>query len=223
MDSVIISDLHLGSKVCQAKQLTDFLHLIHTNELPTKELILNGDVFDSWDFRRLSKHHWHVLSELRKLSDHVHVIWINGNHDGPAEIISHLIGVDVANEYQFTSGETNIICLHGHMFDTFLDKHPRLTKLADYFYHWMMKLDSSFALARSLKRSSKTFMRNSEKIENLSREYAFAKGADIVCCGHTHMAVAKPILGYYNSGCWTETPCTYLAVDDGRVELHPFP
>lgn len=45
-----------------------------------------------------------------------------------------------------------------------------------------------------------------------------------VCCGHTHAAIARteqPI-PYFNSGCWTELPCTYLSVQDGIVRLHEY-
>ena len=52
-------------------------------------------MFDSIDFRRLSKNHWKVLSLIRKLSDQIDIIWLYGNHDGSAEIISHLLGVTV--------------------------------------------------------------------------------------------------------------------------------
>src|SRR5947209_16201458 len=97
-DAVIISDVHLGSENCQARQLSRFLDGVLDGELPTHRLILNGDVFDSIDFRRLKKHHWRVLSLLRKLSDRVEVLWINGNHDGPAEVVSHLLGVEVRDE-----------------------------------------------------------------------------------------------------------------------------
>ena len=97
-DAVIISDTHLGSDNCEARQLTRFLESILDGELLTQRLILNGDVFDSIDFRRLKKHHWKVLSLLRKLSDRIEISWINGNHDGPAEIISHLLGVEVRDE-----------------------------------------------------------------------------------------------------------------------------
>jgi UDP-2,3-diacylglucosamine pyrophosphatase LpxH len=46
---------------------------------------------------------------------------------------------------------------------------------------------------------------------------------DVVCCGHSHLAAAAPAgpVQYFNSGCWTEKPCHYLAVTDGRVELKP--
>ena len=71
-----------------------FLERIADGELRTARLILNGDVFDSIDFRRLNKNHWKVLSLIRKLSDHLEIIWLCGNHDGSAEIVSHLLGVD---------------------------------------------------------------------------------------------------------------------------------
>ena len=63
-DAIIISDVHLGSENCQARQLTHFLESIHSETVLTRRLILNGDVFDSIDFRRLKKNHWKVLSIL---------------------------------------------------------------------------------------------------------------------------------------------------------------
>src|ERR1051325_10695892 len=92
-DALIISDLHLGAENCQAKPLVEFLQAILDGNLPARRLIINGDVFDSIDFRRLKKTHWKVLSQIRHLSDKIDVIWIAGNHDGPAEVVSPLLGV----------------------------------------------------------------------------------------------------------------------------------
>src|ERR1700752_312098 len=108
LDALVISDIHLGSENCQAKELVHFLEAVHAGELETRRLILNGDVFDSIDFRRLKKQHWKVLSQLRKLSDEVETIWINGNHDGPAEIVSHLLGVSVQDEIVIESGTRKV-------------------------------------------------------------------------------------------------------------------
>lgn len=220
-DAVIVSDLHLGSNVCQAKRLADFFGQIHSGEILTKQLILNGDVFDSWDFRRLNKHHWKVLSAIRSLSDHVRTIWLNGNHDGPAEIISHLLGVEVAEEYIFESGDKKVLALHGDRFDNFIADHPILTCFADRLYRWLQKIHVYWA--RNAKRCSKTFLRCSDQIEVRAKEYASKKGCDIVCCGHTHLEMARPgPVGYFNSGCWTEIPCTYLCVINGNVEVKHF-
>ncbi|HEY7309045.1 MAG TPA: metallophosphoesterase [Gemmataceae bacterium] len=223
-DAIILSDIHLGSNNCQAKNLCRFLEMIHDEEIATNRLILNGDVFDSIDFRRLSKSHWKVLSLIRKLSDRLDIIWISGNHDGSSDIISHLLGVTVKDEYVLRSGERDVLFLHGHVFDYFLDAHPILTWIGDCVYLLLQWIDQTHYFAKLAKRGSKTFLRCAQKIEEGAIDRARKKGCQIVCCGHTHHSIAKrqsPI-AYYNSGCWTELPCTYLTLRDGRVELHTF-
>ena len=221
-DAVIISDTHLGSDNCQARQLTHFLEGILHGEMPTKRLILNGDVFDSIDFRRLNKHHWKVLSLLRKLSDRIEILWINGNHDGPAEIISHLLGVEVRDEMILASGGKRILFHHGHRFDDFIDNHPILTAIGDAVYRLLQRIDRSHHFAKLAKRKSKIFLRCTQKIEEQSIEMALELSCNAVCCGHTHHAVANVNgpAAYYNSGCWTEKPCHYLTVTNGTIALH---
>lgn len=223
-DALVVSDLHLGSDNCEARLLTRFLKDLHEGRTETRKLILNGDMFDSIDFRRLKKHHWKVLSLVRKLSDTVEIVWITGNHDGPAEIVSHLLGVEVRDELVLESGDRRILFHHGHRFDRFLDDHPILTAIGDLAYRVLQKVDSSHTFARTAKRKSKIFLRCVAKIETESIEYAKKLGCDAVCCGHTHVAVANEAgpVAYYNSGCWTEKPCHYLAIADGRVELRKY-
>jgi UDP-2,3-diacylglucosamine pyrophosphatase LpxH len=221
LDAVVISDIHLGSEICQAQSLVHFLESIHRREHPTRRLILNGDVFDSIDFRRLKRLHWKVLSLVRKLSDEVETVWINGNHDGPAEIISHLLGVTVRDEIVIESGGRRVLLLHGHRFDEFLERYPLTTKFADCMYRLLQWVDKSHYVARQAKSSSKTFLRCAEKVRDLSIQYARRQGCDAVCCGHTHLAGAftdGPV-HYFNGGCWTERPCHYLAIAAGRVEV----
>lgn len=220
-DAVVISDIHLGSENCQAKYLVHFLESIRHGPMSTKRLILNGDVFDSIDFRRLKKQHWRILSLIRKLSDEIEITWINGNHDGPAEIVSHLLGVTCSDEIIVHSGSSNILFLHGHIFDEFISRYPLITWFADRVYNFLQKMDQSHYFAKLAKRKSKTFLRCAQKIETESVRYAAKKGCDAVCCGHTHLPVAHtdgPVR-YFNSGCWTEKPCHYLTVLDGIVEL----
>lgn len=222
-DAVILSDLHLGSDNCEAKALVELLESIRGGELPTQRLILNGDVFDSIDFRRLRKNHWKVLSTLRKMSDELEIVWVNGNHDGPSEIVSHLLGVLCRDECAFESGGKIVLCLHGHRFDEFIESYPVATWVADRLYRVLQKLDTSHTFAKFAKKSSKTFLRCARVIEDRAIAYAEWRGADVVCCGHSHLAAARtdgPV-PYFNSGCWTEKPCHYLTVTAGRVELHP--
>ena len=220
-DAVVISDVHLGSDNCQAKYLVHFLESLRNRDLSTRRLILNGDVFDSIDFRRLKKHHWKILSAIRKVANSMEVIWINGNHDGPAEIVSHLLGVECADEIVIESGGRRILFLHGHRFDEFITRYPVITWFADRVYNLLQRIDKSHHFAKLAKRKSKTFLRCAEKIEADAIRYALKKGCDAVCCGHTHHPVAKtdgPIQ-YFNSGCWTEKPCHYLTVEEGVIEL----
>jgi UDP-2,3-diacylglucosamine pyrophosphatase LpxH len=223
-DALILSDIHLGSSTCQARSLRSFLEQIAHGEIATRRLILNGDVFDSIDFRRLGKHHWKVLSLIRKLSDQIEIIWLCGNHDGSADIVSHLLGVTVKEEFILRSGGDRILVLHGHIFDDFIDTHPVLTWLADCIYLVLQHLDRTHTVARLAKKGSKTFIRCARKIREGAVEHARRKQCSAVCCGHTHQPLCgeEHGIGYFNSGCWTESPSTYLTVVDGVVELHAF-
>jgi UDP-2,3-diacylglucosamine pyrophosphatase LpxH len=220
-DAVVLSDLHLGSENCRAKALVQFLEAVRDGRLPTRRLLLNGDVFDSIDFRRLKKQHWKVLSQLRKLSDAVEITWIHGNHDGPAEVVSQLLGVEVVDEIVLDSGGKRVLLLHGHRFDQFIERYPLTSKLADGLYRFLQCLDRSHTVARQAKSKSKIFLRCVEKVQHLSVQYARKRGCDVVCCGHTHHPVVAADDGvtYVNSGCWTERPCHYVTIRAGVVEL----
>jgi UDP-2,3-diacylglucosamine pyrophosphatase LpxH len=223
-DAIILSDIHLGSGNCQTWNVCRLLERIIEGDIVTSRLILNGDVFDSMDFRRLNRDHWRVLALIRKLSDRIDVISLCGNHDGSAEILLHLLGVTVLNDYVLESGSERILILHGHVFDTFLASHPILTWLADCGYAFLQWMDRTHHLARLVKHSSKTFLRCAKKIEDEAVELARRRGCNTVCCGHTHSAVAhtERLVAYYNCGCWTELPCTYLTVAGGIVRLRTF-
>lgn len=224
VDAIAISDLHLGSDNCEAEALVRFLESIRSGERPTRRLILNGDVFDSIDFRRLKKHHWKVLSLIRKMSDELEIVWINGNHDGPSDIVSHLLGVEVVDEFIIESGPKRVLFLHGHRFDEFIEKYRITSWFADRVYRLLQKLDPTHGFARWAKRSSKIFLRCAAKIEERSKDYAKSKDCDAVCCGHTHVAVENRSddVHYFNSGCWTEKPCSFLVVENGHVSVKPF-
>ena len=180
-DAIVVSDIHLGSGNCQAKNFCKLLESIHGQDVRTARLILNGDVFDSFDFRRLTKSHWKVLSLLRKLSDRLEIIWISGNHDGSAEIVSHLLGVTVKDEYILPSGREKILILHGHVFDDFIDAHPVLTWLGDQVYFLLQWIDRTHYFAKLAKKGSKTFLRCARKVEEGAIAYAAKKNCSAVC------------------------------------------
>jgi UDP-2,3-diacylglucosamine pyrophosphatase LpxH len=217
-DIIIISDIHLGSHICQHDKI---LHFLQSIEFRTNHLIINGDLFDNWNFTRLSHNHWKILKTIRKASEKIHTTWIAGNHDGPADIISQLLNIEFIEEYRFNNGEKEFIVLHGDIFDEYVSKYPRLAKLADFFYRIVQKLDPSLYLARKLKRSSKTFLRAIEKVEKRALEYCKHRNANVICVGHTHHPTSVDLgyIEYYNSGSWTDTVCTYLTITNGKVNL----
>lgn len=217
-DFIIISDLHLGSHICQDKKILDFLQSIESR---TEHLIINGDLFDNWNFAKLSHVHWQILKTIRKASEKIRTTWIAGNHDGPAEIISQLLNVEFIEEYTFVNGEKTFIVLHGDIFDDYISKYPRLAKIADYLYRWIQKIDKSLYWARKLKRSSKTFLRAVELVQKRAIEYCKKHKANAICLGHTHhpAAIDSGGVAYYNSGSWTDIICTYISITQGRAEL----
>src|SRR5262245_29455796 len=106
-DAVFLSDLHLGSESCQVHELQEFIEVLP----PTRRLILNGDVLEHTECR-LTKQHWRVLSQLRKLADQLELVWVRGNHDCDAESVAHLIGAEFVSEYTFQSGNREVLCVH---------------------------------------------------------------------------------------------------------------
>jgi UDP-2,3-diacylglucosamine pyrophosphatase LpxH len=219
-DTIIISDLHLGSKVSRAEELLEFLSSVHF-----KRLILNGDVFDSINMKRLNRHHWKVLSLLRKLTDketHHEVVWIRGNHDGYADLISQLLGIEFRNQYMFEWQGQKILIFHGDIFDKFITRFPLLSSLADAVYRSIVYIDpASKKIGRWLKRNSKTFIRNAEKVRFGAVHYARYAKAQYVVCGHTHHVEDTIIEGvrYLNPGSWTDSPSHFIGITQDRIEI----
>lgn len=215
----IISDIHLGSHVCNYKNVLSFLE-----KLETKTLIINGDLFDSWDFRRLKKNHWKILEKLRSLSKNIKIIWIKGNHDGPADLVSHLIGIEFVDECIID----NILILHGDLFDDFISKYPRFTKIVDCFYRFIQRIDkyynTGYFYSNWAKRSSKTFLRCSELVAERALDYCKHKKCNNVICGHTHLCFEKnkDNINYYNCGCWTESKCSYITINSNKIKINHF-
>jgi UDP-2,3-diacylglucosamine pyrophosphatase LpxH len=210
VDLIVISDIHLGSQLCQAKLLNEFL-----KQIETKKLIINGDLFDDINLKRLDKDAWHVLSRLRKLSKKMELIFVCGNHDSEAEHIAHLIGVEVVDECIELSGGKSILCIHGDKFDRFLGNW--FTYLADWIYNFIQRLNKEWA--RKLKMDSKVFLRCVEEIKKKALEYKKKKGVNLIFLGHSHHADEDNELRYYNSGSWVDNICTYLEINEGIVKL----
>lgn len=137
-DCLIISDIHLGSDVCQAALLAEFFEWAVEN---TGELVINGDIFDDLNFTRLSKRHFACLKVVRRNSDRddLRIVWVRGNHDGPAEVVGHIVGVEVLDEYEFRNNDIRLLVLHGDQFDRFVNDYGWLTELACGLFYYIQK------------------------------------------------------------------------------------
>ena len=223
-DCLIISDLHLGSDVCQAALLLQFLEWAVEN---TDELIINGDIFDDLNFKRLSKRHFATLKTIRRNSDRedLRLVWVRGNHDGPAEVVGHIVGVEVLDEYTFENESLRLLVLHGDQFDRFVNDYGWLTEIACKLFYYIQKW-APHQTARYIRRVSKRWQRSSILIRDGAVTYASSKGYRYVTCGHTHLPVIDQVgdVLYANSGTWTEhPPCPFVSVKGDEIRLEYWP
>jgi len=223
-NTLILSDLHLGAETSHAREATSLL-----KEKRFERLILLGDIFADLNFARLTKDHWKFLGCIRKLSNPkrgIEVVWVEGNHDhGLANIMSHLVGVRVYQDYRWQYRGLQHIAIHGHQFDGFQVNSVRLSRLGTSMYLQLQKWDfKSKPIVRLIDRLNTRWLRMSPKVSAGAISYAKHHDAHRIFCGHTHQAlqVEKDGISYYNSGGWVDSRLTYLTVDETGVRIHEF-
>jgi UDP-2,3-diacylglucosamine pyrophosphatase LpxH len=223
-DTLIISDLHLGSELSRADEARELLR-----SRTFRRLILLGDVFCDFNFRRLKKKHWELLSHIRKLSNprrNVEVVWVEGNHDrGLAEVMSHLVGVKVYQEYLWSFAGLRYLAIHGHQFDRFLVDNAALSAIGEFLHIQIQRFDSERKVfTRFLDRQNSKWLHLSPKVAAGAMAHARFRGAEVVFCGHTHHATQAEQDGvrYFNTGCWTGDAPTYITVGHAGVQVHTY-
>lgn len=223
-DTLILSDLHLGSDVSRAE---DARQLIHSIDF--RQLVLLGDIFSDLNFRRLTGAHWSFLSCIRKLSNpkrRKQVVWVEGNHDhGLSDLMSHLVGIPVYTRYVWEYQGLRHLAIHGHQFDRFINRNILLSRFFEQFYYGLQKVDSEHnRMSGALDRLSTRWLRLGEKVAEGALAYAVAGRADRIFCGHTHQAnsIVRDGVAYFNSGCWIDQRATYLTIDKEGVAIHDY-
>ena len=223
-DTLILSDLHLGSEISRAKQATRMLR-----ENRFRRLILLGDIFSDLNFGRLTKPHWKFLGYIRKLSNPkrgIEVVWVEGNHDrGLSNLMSHLVGVKVYQEYEWEFEGRRHLAIHGHQFDRFAVNNLLLSTVGTLLHLQLQKLDfRGKRFSRFLDRLNARWLRLSAKVASGAILHARMRQANRVFCGHTHQAqfCEREGVAYYNSGSWTDFPPTYLTIDSSGVRIHEY-
>jgi UDP-2,3-diacylglucosamine pyrophosphatase LpxH len=223
-DTVILSDLHLGSEMSRAAAALRMLKGISFSRL-----ILLGDIFCDLNFRRLKKDHWQFLGYIRKLSNpkrDIEVVWVEGNHDhGLAELMSHLVGIEVYEEYAWVYAGMRHLAIHGHQFDRFLVNNRTLSNFFTAVHFQLQKL--AFGQKRIvgfLERFDTKWLRLSSKVAAGALAHGAVRKARRVFCGHTHEALQRrgEDIEYFNTGCWTQPNATYITVDEEGVRIHEY-
>ena len=219
-ETLIVSDVHLGSAVSLA---ADLLHLLKHSKF--KRLILLGDIFQDLNFSRLTREQWKLVSYLRKLTDPKHgieVVWVEGNHDaGISTVMSHLLGIHVYQEYTWNWNGKKCIAIHGHQYDN-LWAHgvPLAGKIFTPIYLWMQKVDFLKKwLPRMLDKFHTHWERLDRKVADGALKHAANESADYIFCGHTHQQwdEISDHVHYYNTGDWTGERGTYIMVTHDAI------
>jgi UDP-2,3-diacylglucosamine pyrophosphatase LpxH len=233
--AIFISDVHLGSKGCQAEALAEFLKFHHA-----PVLYLVGDIVDGW---RLKKRHFWPQSHtdvIRRLFTKAkrgsRIVYVTGNHD---EFLRRYSGIHFGNielcdeaEHVTATGQ-RLWVLHGDAYDGVVTCHRWLALLGDWAYESMLHVNRWFNKARErfgfgywslsayLKHRVKRAVMYIHEYESLLIRDAKKKGLDGVVCGHIHHAEMGVMdeLVYCNCGDWVES-CTALVEHiDGRLEI----
>lgn len=221
VDTIIISDVHLGSKVSRPKEALRTLR-----KYSFRRLILLGDIFDDLNFERLTNDHLAFLSYIRSLSDlegKPEVVWVIGNHDELLlKVMPPLMRTEPHRFYEWEYKNEKYLAIHGHQFDRFLTENVILSATASMFYNLLQRFDSRRRrFSRFVKSMSKSWLRLSEKVAKSASFFATIRRAKYVFCGHTHQAMQKNFKrnSYFNSGCWTDVPSTYIIIGENGVEV----
>jgi UDP-2,3-diacylglucosamine pyrophosphatase LpxH len=223
-DTLVLSDLHLGSEVSRAEDATRML-----KKNCFRRLILLGDIFSDLNFRRLTKEHWKFLSYIRKLSNPkrgVEVIWVEGNHDqGLSAVMSHLVGVKVYQEYSWEFAGVRHLAVHGHQFDRFVLNNWFFSSINTFVHLQLQRLDFKGKwFSRLVDRLGTRWLRLTPKVAAGALSHAQFRQAQRIFCGHTHAALHRQQDGveYYNTGGWIDSNPTYVTVGADGVRIHDY-
>lgn len=220
---VVLSDLHLGTYGCHAREIVQYLRHIRP-----KWLILNGDIIDGWQFskRYFPASHLQVIKEILNLTEHgTRVVYITGNHD---EMLRRYSGWQLSH-FQLTDklvleidGKMTWI-FHGDVFDATTKGGAKfIAKLGGIGYDWLILLNRlinwflirlnrpKMSLSKKIKNGVKKAVAWIDNFEQTAAELAIEKGYSYVICGHIHQPQHRVIqtekgeVTYLNSGDWVE-------------------
>ena len=237
--TLFISDIHLGTKKCQAEKLLEVF-----KKYEFEQLVIVGDFIDLTSLKR--KFYWNeshstVIQKILRFSRKgVKVNYILGNHDhylrGLIKESNLNIGdIEISDEmfYITTKGESIYIC-HGDQFDGFIRLHPFLYMIGDFAYELSFKINTIYnkirkifgldywSLSKFLKSTVKDAVSFINDFQRLSVMKLEEIGCDSIMIGHIHTPAIEKLKekNYYNTGDFCES-CSYIIEDlEGNIILN---
>jgi UDP-2,3-diacylglucosamine pyrophosphatase LpxH len=246
--TVILSDLHLGTRDSKVREVTHFLRHVRC-----EKLILNGDIIDGWQLVRGGR--WNDLDTrfVRVVLKHMEkrgteVVYLRGNHDDVlARFLPLAFGrLSVVEEHVHEGVHGRYLVLHGDVFDTITKDFVFLAHLGDWGYQLLLRVNRLYnswrtwrgkeywSLSKAIKGRVKNAVNHVSKFERHIVRLARERHCLGVICGHIHTPADKMLndVHYLNSGDWVESLTAIVEHPDGRFELinwvdfvreHPLP
>ena len=225
VDIAIISDVHLGTYGCHAKELLKYL-----KSIKPKMLILNGDIIDIWQF---SKSYWPeahmkvVRRILKFVTEGIPVYYLTGNHD---EMLRKFTDFNLGTFQLMDKIVLNIDgrkawIFHGDVFDVTMQHSKWLAKMGAVGYDTLILINSftnwlltaagrpKMSFSQKVKAKFKDAVKFINQFEQTAADLAVEKAYGYVICGHIHHAEIRTIQStektgsvlYLNSGDWVES------------------
>jgi UDP-2,3-diacylglucosamine pyrophosphatase LpxH len=233
--SIWISDIHLGTRGCQAELLLDFLRC-HESEY----LYLVGDIVDGWQLRKSwywpQAHNDVVQKLLRRSRKGAKVFYIPGNHDESFRDFFGMLfgGITVLEDAIHTTADgRRFLVIHGDQFDAVVKYAKWLAHVGDSAYTGLLSLNTWFnhvrrklgftywSLSAYLKHRVKNAVEYIGDYEKALADEARRREVDGVICGHIHSAEIRPMEGvlYCNDGDWVESCTALVELESGELQI----
>jgi len=235
--SIFLSDIHLGTRACQAERLLSFL-----KEHESEYLFLVGDIVDFWAMGRRGVYWTSAMNTfaqkvLKRARAGVKVIFVPGNHDEALRdyVDSTFGNIRLHLDYEHVAADgRRYLVLHGDEFDVVTKYHKWLAILGDHSYAFLVRVNvllsamrrrlgvsGYWSLAGYAKRKVKTAVSFIYDFEESVARSVKDRGLDGAICGHIHAAAIKQVDGitYVNCGDWVDSCTAIVEHLDGTMEL----
>jgi len=237
VEVAVISDTHLGTYGCKAKELLNYLKSIEP-----KVLILNGDFIDIWQFKKsyFPESHLEIIKYILNLSlNNCQVIYLTGNHDEFLRKFSPMTfgKIQLADKYIFELDGKKTWVFHGDVFDSSVQHSKWIAKLGGIGYDYLIRLNNlsnwilgkmgreKYSFSKKIKNNIKKAVKFITDFEQTASELAIENQFDYVICGHIHQPQKRMVTTqkgnclYLNSGDWIEN-LTALEYNNNSWEIY---